>query len=192
MPRHSIIYGTGVLVALLCALVLLRADLTEDAVRQAIRLTAATSFILLICAFSARPMFQLTHSSLAGSLLRNRRQIGISVAVSHSFHLLTILLLVPVAFDGDISQLGSLADLAPGLAVYVVLYVMAFTSNNYSQQLLGKGWKWFHTAGIYLLTLAFTGAYVGKALQFGGLDWLFSAAGLAAFIIRFAAWRRFR
>lgn len=163
--------------------------LNEEAVRLNIRLTAATSYILLIGAFVARPWYQLSHLAGARALLRHRRQIGISVAISHSFHLLMIFLLNWVLYDGDISLHSSLADLGPGIVVYVILYLMAVTSNAYSQQLLGKTWKTLHTAGIYSLMLAFTGAYTGKALEAGGFYWLTFIVGVAAFLLRYLAWR---
>jgi sulfoxide reductase heme-binding subunit YedZ len=189
VPRYSIVLGTSLFIGLLCALTILIAGLNEDAVRLNIRLTAATSYILLIGAFSARPWYQLSHLAGVKTLLRHRRQIGISVAISHSFHLAMIFLLGWVAYDGDISLRRSLADLGPGIVVYVILYLMAITSNNYSQRLLGKNWKTLHTAGIYSLMLAFTGAYTGQALETGGLYWLTSIVGLAAFLLRYLAWR---
>ncbi|MBE9540221.1 MAG: hypothetical protein IMF06_14155 [Proteobacteria bacterium] len=192
MPGNTFVYSTCLLMAVLCVAVLATHGLNEDAVRQTIRLTAATSFGLLICAFAARPLYQLNHSSLARSLLHQRRQIGISVAVSHSYHLLTIFLLNWVLFDGGMSFQQSLADLGPGIAVYVILYAMALTSNSFSQRLLGKNWKRLHRFGIYSLMIAFTAAYTGKAIESGGLYWLISSAGLAAFLLRVLAWQRQR
>jgi sulfoxide reductase heme-binding subunit YedZ len=189
VPKYSTVLGASLFIGLLCALTILIAGLNEEAVRLTIRLTAATSYILLICAFTARPWYQLRHSAGAKTLMRQRRQIGISMAISHSFHLAMIFLLGWVAYDGDISLRRSLADLGPGIVVYVILYLMAITSNNYSQRLLGKNWKALHTAGIYSLMLAFTGAYTGNALETGGLYWLTSIVGLAAFLLRYLAWR---
>jgi sulfoxide reductase heme-binding subunit YedZ len=189
VPRYSIVLGTSIFIGLLCALTIFIAGLNEDAVRLTIRLTAATSYILLICAFTARPWYQLSRWAGAKTLLRQRRQIGISMAISHSFHLLMIFLLGWVAYDGDISLRRSVADLGPGVVVYIILYLMAITSNNYSQRLLGKYWKALHTAGIYSLMLAFTVAYTGNAVEIGGLYWLTTTVGLAAFLLRYQAWR---
>ena len=192
MSGNSLVYSISVLIGLLCAATIWLGGLNEDAIRQTIRLTAATSYILLICAFTARPVFQLTRNPGAKSLLRRRRQIGISVATSHSLHLLMIFLLNWVLFDGDVSLRRSLADLGPGIAVYAILYIMAITSNSFSQRLLGKTWKSLHTAGIYSLMLAFTGAYTGKALESGGLYWLASAVGIGAFLVRLVSWKQRR
>ena len=190
MPGNTIVYSTCMLVGALCALILIQGGLHEDAIRQTIRLTAATSYLLLICAFTARPLYQLTHSAGTKMLLGKRRQIGISVAISHSFHLAMIVLLNWLLSDGEIGLGRSLADLGPGMAVYAVLYAMALTSNNFSQAWLGKNWKRLHTLGIYSLMLAFTGAYTGNALEAGGYYWIFCAAGVAAFLLRLVVWKR--
>ena len=193
MPKHPIVYGTCLLVGAMCYIALAQGNFDEASVRLSIRLTAATSFMLLLCTFIAKPLLQLTGIGVSRALLRLRRQFGISVGISHSLHLAMIFLLVPIAFDNDLSKLGSVSDNLAGIVLYVLLYAMTVTSNNTSQRLLGKNWVRLHRLGSYALILAFTGAYLRNALDLGGgYYWLLGSLGGLALILRLLNWRQSR
>ena len=191
MNRQTIVYASAVLVGGMCCLTLVLGSFEEASVRLAIRLTAATSFALLLCTFSARPLLQLTRHPTARSLMRYRRQLGISVGISHSFHLAMIFLLVPIAFDGEMSGLGSLSDNSVAIALYILLYAMVLSSNNTSQRLLGRGWGYLHRSASYALMLAFTAAYLRNAIDLGNTYyWVLASFGATAFLLRFLSWRQ--
>ena len=59
-------------------------------VRAVIRLTARTSLFLFALAFSARAMATLWPCSLTQWQRRNRRQLGLAFAVSHTLHAVAI------------------------------------------------------------------------------------------------------
>jgi DMSO/TMAO reductase YedYZ heme-binding membrane subunit len=190
--KNSLVPGTVLLVGLACAAALLAGDLSEDAIRLAVRLTAGTSFGLLLAAFCVRPLYQLTGRPLLRPLLRSRRQLGISVAISHSYHLLMLLLLALGPFGGDFGKLGSLSDNASGIVIYALLYAMAFTSNDAAVRRLGRAWRILHRLGIYLLVIAFSSLYLEAALELGGHYWWYAGTGLAALALRPLAWLRNR
>ena len=77
MPKYSIILGSCLLVAAMCFIVLARGNLDEDSVRLAIRLTAATSFALLLCAFTVAYMGKAMEmgSRCYFELVQNKRQL---------------------------------------------------------------------------------------------------------------------
>lgn len=176
-------------VAVLCSALLWQVVLTsasEEGVRQFVRFTAGSSLLLFALAWSASSLNRL----VAGRwrpVMKARRRTGIAFAISHSFHLLGIALLVEVAYDGDWSEM----ELAGGGVVYGFIYLMAFTSNDWSVKKLGPGaWKWLHKVGGYVIWFAFTLSYLGNALELGApRHWLFGLACLALLALRMVAWR---
>jgi DMSO/TMAO reductase YedYZ heme-binding membrane subunit len=180
--RVLVIPVTVAALTLSCGAILLLGGLSEEAVRSTIRVTANVSFTLLILAFSASALSARLASGAWKPVLQARRRIGIAFAISHTFHLATILLLVQVAHAGDYSQLG---PLYAGAAVYAIIYIMALTSNDTSVRALGaRNWKRLHTVGGYLLLLAFTGSYLRTALELNGYHWLFTLLGSAVILLR--------
>src|SRR5690349_17199615 len=65
----------------------------EEGIRAVIRLTARTSVLLFTAAFAASALRRLWPTPLTKWLLRRRRQVGLSFAVSHFLHLLFIFML---------------------------------------------------------------------------------------------------
>ena len=166
----AICYGTG---------------LSEEVVRAYIRLTAGSSLLLFALAWSASSLNTLLPGDAWRSVLRGRRRIGIAFAISHSFHLAAIWVLMFPVLGGDTSE----ADFLTGGAIYSVIYLMALTSNDLSVRMLGaKTWKRLHWAGGYIIWIAFTVSYVGKVFEFGAPQhYLFSALCLALPALRLAA-----
>lgn len=160
--------------------------MSEEGVRQFIRLTAGSSLLLFATAWSASSLNTLLPAGHWRPVLQARRRIGIAFAVSHSFHLLGIALLVEVAFDGDWSEM----ELVGGGVIYGFIYLMALTSNDWSVKKLGRRvWKWLHRVGGYVIWSAFTVSYVGNAFEVGALQhWLLGLLCLALVPLRMVAW----
>jgi hypothetical protein len=94
-------------------------------------------------------------------LLRNRRYLGVSFAVSHTFHLAAIVWLVVSSSDFR-HELEALPMIGGALG-YVFLYAMTATSFDRSARWLGhKAWTALHTTGIYYLWFIFFFTYVGN------------------------------
>ena len=66
---------------------------TEEAIRAFVRNTARVSLVLFLLAFSASSVQAIFRRSWSAWLLRNRRYLGVSFAVSHAGHLLALILL---------------------------------------------------------------------------------------------------
>jgi len=167
-------------------------ELSEENTRLMIRVTAASSLVLFSLAFSASSLDQLFKDGSWRPVLRARRQLGLSFALSHSFHLVAIILLVEIAFAGDYSQLG---DLVGGSIIYAFIFAMALTSNNASIRLLGaKQWKALHKIGSYLIWVGLAGSFVGSLMETGAWHyWLYATLALSLIPLRiWAFWDKRR
>ncbi len=187
MPKSSPIWLAIALAAGAMATGFAVGDGAEEQWSAATRFTARVGFPLLILAYIARPLVQLTKAPWAKQLLRQRKYIGLGFALTHTVHLVAIVMLYRTL--GELPEL--IAVLGGGFA-YVLLFAMAITSNQQAMKLLGKRWKQLHWAGIHYLWFIFLQSYAGRITQpetaLEGV--LFTAVALAAAGIRFAAWRR--
>jgi methionine sulfoxide reductase heme-binding subunit len=152
--------------------------------RALIRATARSSLALFLPAFSASSLRRLWRGDLSAWLLRNRRQIGVSFAVSHAVHLAAILALAarfPATF-----QPGAVTVVGGGLG-YVFVAAMAATSSDAAVRRLGaRRWKLLHRIGLWWLFVIFASSYLAAPF----FDVRYAPAGLAvlaALGIRIAA-----
>jgi methionine sulfoxide reductase heme-binding subunit len=160
--------------------------LTEDNIRQMIRVTAASSMALFSLTFSASSLHHFLGGGRWRPVMQARRRLGLSFALSHAAHLFAIIALVEIALGGDYSQLG---DIVGGSVIYLFIFAMAATSNNGSVKLLGAtNWKRLHKIGSYLIWIGLFSSYMGNALETNALHyWLYSAIGIGLLLIRFCA-----
>lgn len=146
----NLVKVSAVAVASFFALILIFHGINEQSMRIAIRLTARTSCILFLLAFCASSLRRFKSNKLTQWLLRNRRYLGLSMAVSHSFHAIAIIgafILSTEAIPTD-NHGGNLG--------YLFIIAMTITSFRYPASFLGvRGWKILHTVGMYYLWLAF-------------------------------------
>jgi len=155
----------------------------------AARYTARVGFPLLTLAYVARPLVELRKYPWANALLARRRWIGLGFAMSHTVHLYCLITYFRVS--GEHPETGVLVG---GGAAYVMLYLMAFTSNAATMLMLGKWWKRLHRFGIHLLWFVFAFSYLGRLAdsdpdrQMIGL--IFFPIALIAAAIRFKVWIR--
>lgn len=138
----------------------LQADDPVTGARLAIRLTARTSLMLFLAAFTAAALFRLFPSGPTRWLRVNRRYLGVSFAISHLVHLVAIITLArldPVVFQ----QLTNIVSFIGGGLAYVFILLMAATSFDRSAALIGpRAWRWLHLSGGWYILLSF-------ALNFG-------------------------
>ena len=161
----------------------------EDQWSAATRYTARVGFPLLILAYVSRPLYDLTKAGWARTLLAKRKWIGLGFAMSHTVHLVAIVMLHRM-----LGEVPSLVTILFGGLAYVLLYAMAFTSNRSAMKMLGANWKRLHRIGIHYLWFIFAQSYVGRIFQDGKMEEGAIGAGIAfaAAAIRFAAWLKFR
>ncbi len=140
--------STLILVILMGSIAIVH-GIDEASLRIAIRSTARTSAILFVVAFIASAIRKFYPGQIGNWLLKNRRYLGISFAISHAFHALAIVGLAMVATNSVRSDAGAMLG-------YVFIILMTITSFDRPAQLLGyRSWKILHATGAYYLWIAF-------------------------------------
>ena len=144
----------------------------------ALTLTARLAGALFLLAFLASTLARL--STGARGLLRNRRYLGLAFALVHLTHGLLVYL-----WAQDPQVVVDPATLIGGGLAYGFVVVMALTSNDQSQRVLGRWWSRLHTVGSYYVWFIFIFTFAGR-----GLSWswstLFALLFLLALLLRLA------
>ncbi|HEV7663402.1 MAG TPA: hypothetical protein VGQ62_07695 [Chloroflexota bacterium] len=175
--------GTLTAGLLLTALAVLALGPDADGVRQLIRVTARSSFLLFLLAFTASATVRRWPGAFSRWQLANRRQIGLGFAVSHTIHAAAI------AGFAWIDPSGFHAATSPGNFVsgglaYVFIVLMAATSFDGAVRWLGaRRWRLLHLAGLYFLWISFLITF-GKRIPMSAGYVLPVAVLLAAFALR--------
>ena len=159
----------------------------QDGVRATIRLSARTSLLLFVLAFSASGAARFLAGGFSAWQLRNRRYLGLAFAASHGLHGLAILSyaqLYPSAF----AEHTRTTAIGPGLFAYALIAAMAATSNDRAVAWLGpRAWKVLHVLGGFVIWVAFFKATFTRTGQSAGY-WLPVVVLLAALALRLASW----
>jgi len=181
VPRGPALVGWSALVlGAMTALLLAVYGVSEDGGRVVIRATARTSLLFFAAAFAATGLRRLWRVPATAWLVRNRRYVGLSFAVSHAIHLAAILALVETVpgFAGGVSPVTAIGG---GLA-YVLIAAMALTSNDTALRRLGRRrWRALHLLGMWVVFGIFTSSYLGRAIH--NPSYRPNAALLAAILI---------
>ena len=165
MSSSKLHYYTALLLSLLTIVVILLMGWVEQADRLLIRLTAKTSVFFFLLAFTASAMHAIWPGTFTRQLVKARRYLGLSFAVSHSFHLCFILLLQFYFVAQNFEERG-IFIVSGGAVAYVFLYLMALTSTDAMQRKLGmKNWKRLHTIGSYYIFIVFCFSYLPRAFS---------------------------
>ena len=136
----------------------------EEGLRAVIRVTARTSLVLFVSAFTASALRELWPAALTRWLLVNRRYLGVSFAVSHFTHLFFILALANTS-PAFVASLRVSTVVGGGLA-YVFIAAMTATSFDRTAAWLGPhAWRTLHTAGAYYIWFIFFISYAPRAMQ---------------------------
>lgn len=156
--RLTGLIGAGLV--LMAGAAFLLADDPVAGTRLAIRLTARTSLILFLAAFTSAALFRLFPARPTRWLRANRRYLGVAFAVSHLVHLAAILTLARL--DPELfGQLTNIVSFLGGGLAYLAILLMAATSFDRTAALIGpRVWRWLHLTGGWYILLSF-------ALNFG-------------------------
>ena len=174
-------------IALMIAAIAAVAGTDEQGIRMMIRATARTSVVLFSAAFVASSLRRVWPSRATRWLLANRRQLGVSFAVSHYVHLLAIFALYHWSLATYLDATPMIATIFGGLA-YVFLTLMTITSFDATARWLGpRAWRRLHTVGAYWIWFIFAQSYVPRAVVDSGYYWLLAVLILGALTIRLAA-----
>jgi len=153
-----------------------------DAYGYGLRVTARISFTFFMLAYLARPLRD--RFGIGGWLLYHRRYLGLAAAFAHTVHFAYIVL-----HTGASAKPADPLTLLFGGGAFVILWLMALTSNDAAVRALGRWWKRLHRFGIHYVWAIFIYTFAGAAL-FAPWYWLFVAVGLAGLLMRVAARRR--
>src|SRR5262245_10662806 len=186
----------SVLLLAMSALILWQAGTGEQGLRVWVRATARTSLALFGAAFVGSSLRALWRTPATAWLLRNRRYFGLSFAVSHALHLLSIISLSLVL--GDAFQIDAVTLIFGG-GCYVMIALMAATSSDRAYAWLGRRrWHLLHKIGVYWIWIIFANSYTARAVMAiaRGSEPL-AYVPVALFIwailgVRIAAWARAR
>jgi sulfoxide reductase heme-binding subunit YedZ len=127
-----------------------------DDIRLLIRVTARSSMLLFLLAFTASAVHTLWPSARSRWMLRHRRQIGLSFFGSHVLHALAIGALAMWAEPELFAQLTPLPSRVLGGAGYVALIGVAATSTDRAVAWMGRArWHQLHSWGAHLIWLVF-------------------------------------
>lgn len=153
---------SAVVVLLLVAAVFALLGVGEPGLRSGIRVTARTSVALFLAAFVASACAALLPSPISKWLLRNRRALGVSFAVSMGVHGALIVALWQTHRESFLASVAP-ATLLGGGAGFVLIALMAATSFDRTAALLGRrAWKVLHTVGMYYLWVVFAFSYMPR------------------------------
>jgi sulfoxide reductase heme-binding subunit YedZ len=131
----------------------------EDAVRLAIRETARSTLLIFATVFATSAIRRRWRTPATNFLIRNRRYLGLSAAVSHGYHLIFILVLYGLGKGGDTSLLTVIG----GGWGFLLLAAMAATSNDVSQRTLGRNWRRLHLLGMWTVWVVYAVSYFPAA-----------------------------
>jgi DMSO/TMAO reductase YedYZ heme-binding membrane subunit len=147
---------------LLMAAFIVAMDPTVDGVRQLIRATARTSFVLFCLAFTASAAWARFPNGWTQWQRRNRRYLGLSFATSHGIHAVAIIAFAKMD-PSTFYSINSYRNIVPGTLAYMFIIAMAFTSFDRTAAWIGsRAWKALHTSGIYFLWITFFIAYAKR------------------------------
>lgn len=168
-PRHprltegwplTIAIGLLLLAAWTATLAVLGTD--EAGWRTVVRNSARSTLTLFLLVFPASALVRRWPGPATRWLARNRRYLGVSVAVSHFLHLGAIFGLYGLA----LFQVRSPLSLAAGAVPYTLLALMVATSSDRALRALGaRRWRALHLLGMHVLFVAFLLAYTARTVK---------------------------
>lgn len=194
-PRNSLIEGwplVGVMAVAVGVVALAAAgagNFESEGARAAIRWTARTSLLFFCLAYAAAALVRFWPNGFTQWVRRNRRQLGLSFAVSHGIHALAILSLSVLAPDEFRNEVR-LSMLLPGGIGYLFIAAMAATSFDRTAAAIGpRAWRWLHGFGAFYIWVGFMNGFGSRAPARPSY-WIFVAILVAVMGLRLAAMRR--
>ncbi len=129
--------------------------ITDASTLFLVKLTARTSCLAFLLAFIASPLRRLWQSPLSLWLLQNRRFLGLTMAVSHTYHAVSF-----ITLDVYVRGLAQ-PDASPFATVaYVLLFAMTLTSFPLTSKAIGsRAWRTLHTTGMYYSWVIFAAGF---------------------------------
>jgi methionine sulfoxide reductase heme-binding subunit len=184
LQKWRIVGFTALVVGTMVSCLWILHGIDELGMRMAIRATGRSSCLLFIGAFAASSLRKLWSTPFSTWLLKNRRYLGVSMAVSHTYHAIAL-------FGLWIVTSGAAPKIEPlGTFGYMLLIAMTVTSFDRPASWLGKrGWKVLHATGMHFLWLGLLFEYSFRLPQSPFVYSPFAILLVVVMILRFAASR---
>lgn len=189
VPPWSGWWLTGWITLALAAMAVVAIRVAPDpveAVRLVLRLTARTSLLLFMLAFTASSLARLRPSPATRWLRRNRRYLGVGFACSHFIHAMAIIALARLDPGLFLELTNPVTYVAGGLA-YLLIILMTVTSFDRTAAMIGpRAWMWLHTVGAWYIWMSFALNF-GKRLAMNPMYWPAMAIIVLALLVRLLA-----
>lgn len=155
-----------------------------------IRITARTSAILFLLAFTASSLYQLWPTATTKWIRRNRRYLGVAFAgshVVHAFFIAATIVLNKARFDAGVERTPHGVYVVDFIA-YAFVIAMTITSfDRVAKRMPYARWHRLHVTGSYVIWFAFFIAYWRRGVTYTEFYGPFLIIVLAALVIRFIA-----
>lgn len=169
---------------------------TGPGVSSMIQLSVRCAVPWLYIAFAASSLQVLFPGHVSRWLLRNRKYFGMCFAAAMAWQGFFILWMVTVHTDYYVNEVYVLRDAIEGVGGYAFLLAMTVTSFPKGRRMLTpRQWRILHLSGIYFLWAYAFSVYWWSLFYYSNpvvLDYIYYWAGLAAWVLRAAAWDRKR
>jgi sulfoxide reductase heme-binding subunit YedZ len=163
-----------------------------EGISEMIQMSVRCTIPLLYLAFSASALKALYPSLFTKWLLRNRRSLGIAYAASMAWQLFFILWMWTGHWEYYTEEVYSLEDIIFQVGGYSFIFLMTITSFIPVRRRMSLlQWRVLHKTGIYFLWYTVFSTYLYELFYYDDvqiIDYLFATAGLAAYLLRVAAW----
>jgi hypothetical protein len=156
-----------------------------------IRITARTSAILFLLAFTASSVYQLWPTDTTKWIRRNRRYLGVAFAGSHFVHavfIVTAIVLNEQRFETHVVDATPHGVFVLDFIGYGFIIAMTITSfDRVAKRMQYAAWQRLHVTGSYVIWFTFFIAYWRRGVTYTEFYGPFLMVFLAALIIRFIA-----
>lgn len=159
IPRAVLIAAAGIIAsaAIYAGFLLAPSTMPADQWQHAARYTARVSALLFLLPFLIGPVAREWPTRWTLALRRRRRHLGLGFALAHFIHLYALVTYFRVG-DEPVDPVV----IAAGGFGYVLIALMALTSNDASVRALGGNWRRLHVFGLYYVWAIFTVTYAGR------------------------------
>ena len=154
---------------------------------EGIRITARTSAVLFLLAFTASSAYRLWPNDMTKWVRRNRRYLGVAFAGSHLVHagfIIASVILSSARFKAGVARTPEAVYVLDTIA-YGFVIAMAITSfDRIANRMQYATWRRLHVTGNYVIWLTFFVAYWRRGITYPLFYGPFLLIVLAALVIR--------
>jgi sulfoxide reductase heme-binding subunit YedZ len=163
-------------------------------VSSMIQLSVRCAIPWLYLAFAASSVHILFPGLFSRWLLRNRKIMGMCLAVAMAWQLLFILWMVGIYSDYYVEEVYVFTDVLEGVVGYAFLIAMTVTTFKFGRsRITPKQWKLLHRTGLYVIWGYAWVVYWYEIFYYDSpdaVDYIYYWTGTLAWGLRIAAWTK--